>query len=969
MPMKFNAISVLLIFYLLATESFAQSDIFTLKGKIFEARTKVQLLESHVEVLSAMDSTIITSTNAIQKYRSGNDTYYTSEFNLNIPRQEGEYIVRVSKKGYETTCLTVSIKNLYKRESSRTIPDIYLEKERHVNLDEVVVTATKVKFYLNGDTIVYNADAFQLSEGSMLDNLVRQLPGVEMKGEKIYVNGRFVESLLLNGKDFFKGNNGVLLNNLPNYMVSKVAVYEKLGNDSEFLGHEVANDTRYVMDVKLKKKYSVGFSGNVELGGGTAEKYLARLFALRFTNHSRLSVFFNANNMNDDGKPGEHTNWSPSKILQGITARKVGGLDYSVDDKDKKYKIEGNVQFSHNSSDIKNDTYQTLFLSGGDVYNRIINNEKPKNFNMSTKHRLYFEWSNVNIELTPEVGYSHYDNLNNYASAAFNQDILKKYDTVDSIFGRQMAATYRQFAINRNMRQSNAQGYEWQTGMYVKSRIKFNRIPDNITLYAHGAYKNSSTEKFEHNRVENYTKNATTSVDFKNRFFDGKPYCGYNINTKATYTYVIKRGVMLDLSCSFNRNYSDTWSNLYSLDNIEGWDDGTQHELGTLPSYMEYMHTLDPANSYRSRQTINTYAFEPFLVWRKETGKSIWKGQLAIPVSIQNRSLSYTRNNVDTAFTKQNVLLNIYSSYIDWASKDKKYNFKLQYMLSSQLPDMNMYLNIYDTTDPLNITIGNPNLKTSLSHRIITTFIRMYPKNRIMWAIEGVFQPKQNAIAMGYTYDKATGIKTYRPNNVNGCWSGDINIGASGPIGKSKKLNLKLMLGTGYVHSVDLISTKENSKSSMRSVVGTHSVTEQIHLYYTIGKSQIGIMSNGTWRRSNSERQDFTPINAIEMKNGLTAQIKLPWNFSVGTDLTLYSRHGYSYENMNSTDFVWNARLTRSIWKGKLLLQLDGYDILKQLSNVNRIINAQGLVETHTNVISQYVMLHVQYRFSKAPQK
>ena len=294
MPMKFNAISVLLIFYLLATESFAQSDIFTLKGKIFEARTKVQLLESHVEVLSAMDSTIITSTNAIQKYRSGNDTYYTSEFNLNIPRQEGEYIVRVSKKGYETTCLTVSIKNLYKRESSRTIPDIYLEKERHVNLDEVVVTATKVKFYLNGDTIVYNADAFQLSEGSMLDNLVRQLPGVEMKGEKIYVNGRFVESLLLNGKDFFKGNNGVLLNNLPNYMVSKVAVYEKLGNDSEFLGHEVANDTRYVMDVKLKKKYSVGFSGNVELGGGTAEKYLARLFALRFTNHSRLSVFFNA---------------------------------------------------------------------------------------------------------------------------------------------------------------------------------------------------------------------------------------------------------------------------------------------------------------------------------------------------------------------------------------------------------------------------------------------------------------------------------------------------------------------------------------------------------------------------------------------------------------------------------------------------------------------------------------------------
>ncbi len=137
----------------------------------------------------------------------------------------------------------------------------------------------------------------------MLDGLVRQLPGVELKGEKICVNGRFVESQLLNEKDFFKGNNGVLLNNLPNYMVNKVTVYEKLGDDSEFLGYEVANDIRYVMDVKLKKQYSVGFSGNVELGGGTDEKYLARLFVMRFTNHSRLAVYFNANNMNDDGKP------------------------------------------------------------------------------------------------------------------------------------------------------------------------------------------------------------------------------------------------------------------------------------------------------------------------------------------------------------------------------------------------------------------------------------------------------------------------------------------------------------------------------------------------------------------------------------------------------------------------------------------------------------------------------------------
>lgn len=187
-------------------------------------------------------------------------------------------------------------------------------------------------------------------------------------------------------------------------------------------------------------------------------------------------------------------------------------------------------------------------------------------------------------------------------------------------------------------------------------------------------------------------------------------------------------------------------------------------------------------------------------------------------------------------------------------------------------------------------------------------------------------------------------------------------MGISGPIDKRKKLNLKLMLGTGYVHNVDLIGTDKSAASS-RSVVDTRSLTENIRLNYTLGQSQIGIVSAGTWMRSTSERKDFMTVNAIEMKNGLTAQIRLPWHFSVDTDLMLYSRYGYAYSNMNN--FVWNTRLTYSLLKDKLLIQLDGYDILKQLSSVNRVINAQGIVETHTNVISRTVLLHVTYRFTK----
>ena len=97
-------------------------------------------------------------------------------------------------------------------------------------LGAATVTATRVKFYTKKDIVVFNADAFEMAEGSMLDALIKQLPGVELRDNgQIYVNGRFVESLLLNGENFFDKDRNVMLENLPSYMVNNVKVYERLG--------------------------------------------------------------------------------------------------------------------------------------------------------------------------------------------------------------------------------------------------------------------------------------------------------------------------------------------------------------------------------------------------------------------------------------------------------------------------------------------------------------------------------------------------------------------------------------------------------------------------------------------------------------------------------------------------------------------------------------------------------------------
>lgn len=171
---------------------------------------------------------------------------------LGVPRP-GTFLLRFTKEGYRTKVVPVTVKKLSRRMPAILIPPVYLTRAPKVqNLSEAVVKATKIKFYNRGDTLVYNADAFQLQEGSMLDALIRQLPGAELKDDgRILVNGRQVESLLLNGEDFFRNDRSILLDNLPTYMVKTVQVYDKAGKLSEMVGHDMG-DKELVMDVRLK---------------------------------------------------------------------------------------------------------------------------------------------------------------------------------------------------------------------------------------------------------------------------------------------------------------------------------------------------------------------------------------------------------------------------------------------------------------------------------------------------------------------------------------------------------------------------------------------------------------------------------------------------------------------------------------------------------------------------------------------
>ena len=125
------------------------------------------------------------------------------------------------------------------------------------------------------------------------------MPGVTLnEAGEIFVNGRKVDELLLGSRSFMRGNKKVLMENLPYYTVQNIKVYDKQSDKSKALGYDV-DPKQFVMDVNLKQEYQRGYIANVEGAVGTEDRWLARAFALGFSDHYRFTLLGNLNNVNE----------------------------------------------------------------------------------------------------------------------------------------------------------------------------------------------------------------------------------------------------------------------------------------------------------------------------------------------------------------------------------------------------------------------------------------------------------------------------------------------------------------------------------------------------------------------------------------------------------------------------------------------------------------------------------------------
>ena len=953
------------------TENKKSERTIALWGHVKNSLTRVGIADAFI-TLMLPDSTVVDTMRVFRQWSNGKDDYV---YRFDIPAREQQYIIRSEHPDYETCYVDYHVKHIA-RNSFFDAPWHYMRKKnidvaKEMMLQDVVVKATKVKMTYNGDTITFNADAFNLPEGSMLDALIRQMDGVELKDDgRILVHGEQIDELVLNGKSFFKGNNRVMLDNLPAYTVKRVQTYHKSTELDEYLGSD-HEKKRFLMDVQLKHEYSEGWLGNVEGAGGWKDSgrgerrsltgsagladnpYLARLFAMRYTTNSRLSVYGNVNNINEQRRPGSNGEWQPSNSPTGLQESRMAGANLFIEEKDKRWKEDATVETAwHQTTNETLTAAEQFHTDAPPTFNRQQYYRKSKDFSLSTRNIFQLN-KPFFLNSYAWLNYNSSENSASLRSAQFGSDPSRYGQTtalLDSLFSATLSTDMQQALIHRNLQSSSGDGNRLSVGANNSFSYK---LPsgDDTGLYLNASHDRSHQHS---NSEQDLRYQLTPSLNNLLTRHASQPSHETNFSIAPNYRIQWLNGVWFNTEYRFLYRERQNTNDVYLAD------------------------TLDLQNAYdrMHRRLENRLALTPGYTYNQD-GKYI---QIYYQMHFYNvnEQLDYSSAYTDTTLTQHKWTmspeLHVLLSKDNWTR-----SLQFFYGIEFQTPDLFQKVNVLNDENPLVRRYGNPNLRGATNHRMQLSLSRTWREKRISHNIGGGLRFFRHQVSQGQTYDAETGITTYRPENVEGNWQTYFFDHYSMPLDKPRRLMLNNYMHGDYTRNVDIINGISH--------VNNYYIENRLTLSYTLGNLTLGLPTYIEYRRTTNEERTIQPINATNFQYGLTANYNFKrednshtprWlqGVTLATDLKMFSRRGYGDSSLNRNDLVWNASIARSFLNpfgkqagGTLVARLEGFDLLSQLSSTTIVINGQGRTETISNTLPRYLMLHLTYQWAKTPKK
>ena len=941
------------------------------RGTVVDVLTGQGVDAASVELLrpdsSVVDRAEAFSRGSVLTYQD----HQPARFTLSVP-QPGAYLLRVSMTGYTTLWKRIEVsfrgRNRYFEAGELAL------KRLARQLGEATVKATKIKMVYRGDTLIYNADAFDLPDGSMLDDLIERLPGARLENGRIYVNGRYVENILLEGKDFFNGNAELALQNLPAYVVGKVKVYEKEGERSKTMGRDMG-DRSYVMDVQLKPDYQGSWTGNADLAYGTEKRYSAPLFGMYMDRRQGILLSTDVNNLNTVREQGGNYSGA-ANYLSGRMAAKQAVLNYNYEPGDP-LSFYTSLRYRHTSWDAAHRTHTETYLAGGNAYSR------SRHFNRRSddeaEGNLGLKWRPRDgryLNLNYSANYSHRRQASTDALANFNTapDALGP-DALDSALARPMSERFRRAVTSRTEQTGLLTGYDMKHSASATAHFAF--APDLLEVNAGFDQRHHHDERFDHYRLD-YPAGDAPAVDFRNRYYD-KPADDRKGYAEARYffRYVENDSVYGHVQpyYRFDYAYSSEQNPLYRLDALSGWGVEADHPLGQLPSTRDSLQRcIDAQNSWFSTLRTLTHQGGLHFLHKQPLRRHGWLTLSArLPLRHQRLRMDYERGDAPYHVDRGDFFVEPQAGLQWYPLPGDQYGaimkLSLNYALSGAQPSALYLVDVRDDSDPLHVSLGNAGLANTYTHQVSAQFARTWPKRSVSFDTQLSYGRVKNAVAMKQVYDRATGVSTTQPVNVDGNYNLSSTTSLNIPFDREQKFVLWLYNYLSYDHSRDLTFVS-GAETSALNVVHTVRTEQQAALtWMPSGRGRLKGQVSVRRTRATGDREDFTAVRALDLECKLEGNVKLPADFSLNADFSFLRRYGYGDTDAGNHLWTLNARLDKSLLKNKLALAVEGVNLLAKKIYTDSEINAQGRTETYYDILPRYVLFHVIYKFNLAPKK
>lgn len=837
----------------------------------------------------------------------------------------GNYQLFLSMIGMDELVKTVVV-----ADTSRTIDlgDLKMT-ETSVTLDEAVVTAVKAAVVARQDTMEFNAGSFKTKANASVEDLLKKLPGVEVGSDgSITSGGKTITKILVDGKEFFSDDPTMASKNLPSDMVDKVQVLDRKSDLARLTGVDDGEEET-VINLTVKKNMKNGWFGTVAAGYGTDGRYEGNFNISTFSDNNQISFVGGLNNTNDLGfSDGGRTRFMSFGPSGGITTSQRFGLNFNLGNSEK-FRVGGNIFYTH--SDRKANSYTDTQYLFPDSTSNMTEGSSSRDMGHNVRADLRMEWKideNNTLDFRPQFSF------NSRKSELNDTSFLRAGDALRTL-------------VNSNETQKFNHGTSYNASGRLIFNHKFASRPGrSFSLQANYNFSDTRQRTTSWSDIEYYLRQDDSESLY--RFLDSHQW-NNSVSGRFTWTEPlgdVSRGNFLQVAYRMQYRFNNADKDTYDIPVSENAGSFTPEDFNTVPA--DALFNDDLSNRFRNR-----FMTQELQVGYKKVHKmyNLEAGVLFQPSSSGSTDLINDERNIPTRW-----VWNIapFARFRYRFSKTK--SIRADYRARTSEPSLTQLQPVADVSDPLHITVGNPELKPTFTQSLNVHFNNYNPDTQQSIFAAGRFQYSTNVIVNKTVTDKETGVRTSSYANANGNFTGFGMFMINQPL-RNRKWRFSARGMVNYSSSAGYINGDFNRSGNLR-------VSPNAGMTFTCDVFQMSVNPSYSFNMATNTLPQQQNRYTHAYGFNTDASLYLPFGLELNTDLSFDKSTGFS-DGFNSTTWLWNAQVSYSLLHDKsLTFSVRAYDILAQKKNISRTVSANQISDNRYNDLTRYVMFGISYTFN-----